>query len=135
MEEDSFHFKNKLIDFGNARFNNVPQSSKYKRDNIKISVEQICDLGDGVYQVESETNPEKVYTLSMKTGYCSCKQGQNKSPCKHKFSVSKHFGVSSFSTIPEKDPSACTFAGTIKSFAYKLKLALKQNKFAARKLD
>lgn len=90
MEEDSFHFKNKMIDFGNARFNNVSQSSKYKRDNIKITVEQICDLGD-----------DKIYTLSMKTGYCSCKQGQNHSPCKHKFSVTKHFGVSSFSTIPE----------------------------------
>ena len=54
MEEDSFHFKNKMIDFGNARFNNVSQSSKYKRDNIKITVEQICDLGDGVYKVESK---------------------------------------------------------------------------------
>ena len=105
MEEDSFHFKNKLIDFGNARFNNVPQSSKYKRDNIKITAEQICDLGDGVYKVESETNPGKIYTLSMRTGYCSCKKGQNHSPCKHKFSVSKHFGVSSFSTIPNQDPA------------------------------
>ena len=39
MEEDSFHFKNKLIDFGNARFNNVPQSSKCKHDNIKSTAE------------------------------------------------------------------------------------------------
>ena len=73
---------------------------------IKIqTAEQICDLGDGVHKVESETNPEKIYTLPMRTGYCSCKKGQNHSPCKHKFSVPKHFGVSSFSTIPNQDPA------------------------------
>ena len=35
-------------------------------------MDQICDLGDGVYRMESESHPDTVYTLSMSTGYYTC---------------------------------------------------------------
>ena len=61
--DNTNYVENKLVVFGNVWFCNMPMSSKYKCDNIKLTVEQFCDLGDGVYKVESESKPEKVYTL------------------------------------------------------------------------
>lgn len=105
MREDSRFFKDKCIDMGNSRVHNAAQS-KYKITDSKILLENICDMGNSVFKVESETNPDKMYNLSMSTGYCSCPRGATRAPCKHKDAVSKHFGIANFTTMPTYDAQA-----------------------------
>ena len=39
----------------------------------------------------------------MKSGFCECLQGRNCGPCKHKFAIAHHFGVSGASCLPQLD--------------------------------
>ena len=69
--------------------------------------EDIADLGDGTYMVQSEVNDDNWHTCNMTTGYCSCATGVSCAPCRHKSAVSKHFNVTEFSTVPVNDPLQC----------------------------
>ena len=60
IEEDSLYFKNKLVAL--TMLQNTP---KYKFDNVKIEMDQICDIGDGVYRMDSESHPDTIYTLNV----------------------------------------------------------------------
>ena len=66
--------------------------------------EQIVDLGEGKFMVESEKGENKFYTCDMMSGYCSCPMGINCAPCKHKSAVAKHFKIALFSVAPSMDP-------------------------------
>ena len=46
------------------------------------------------------------YFVSMISGYCECIQGRNCGPCKHKFAIHNHFGVSGVSCLPQFDKAA-----------------------------
>ena len=118
IKEDSKYFRDKCIDLGNSRVNQEA-SSKYKIKESNISAEHICDLGDGLFKVQSESDPDKIYELSMITGYCTCPRGVSRAPCKHKNAVSKHFGIANFTTMPTYDAAArkqYTFLATGKYF-------------------
>ena len=62
--------------------------------------EQIVDLGESKYLVESETTDDKWYMCDMKS---TCPIGGNCSPCKHKSAVSKHVKEAHFTVAPSHD--------------------------------
>ena len=58
--------------------------------------DQIVDIGEYAYIVESEKIKDKWYTCNMHTGYCSCLVGSTCAPCKHKSAVAKYTGKANF---------------------------------------
>ena len=64
--DDSAFYVTKLVDIGNGRDTVLKQSnSKYLGKTSKISKEQIVDLGENAFLVESETVEGKWYTCNM----------------------------------------------------------------------
>ena len=93
LTDENSTFKNKLISIGNGRFNDaVHRTSRYQTtDNVPIRREQIAEIMDNLYMVESCSDPEKCYSVDIKNNYCECKMGQLHGPCKHKQSIRKMF--------------------------------------------
>ena len=103
--DDSAIYVTKLIDVGNGRDTALKQSkSKYLGKDSKITLEQIVDIGEDTFIIESETSEQKWYTCNMQTGYCTCPVGSTCAPCKHKSAVAKHTGKTYFSVTPSNDP-------------------------------
>ena len=101
-------YKNKLNEIGNSRTWVLDKAkSKYNVKPSNVKKEDIADLGDGTYMVQSEVNDDNWHTCNMKTGYCSCATGVSCAPCRHKSAVSKHFNVTEFSSVPVNDPLQC----------------------------
>ena len=113
MKDESEYYRRMCIDVANGRFNS--RQSKYKiPENLSISKDQVTQISEFVFMVESEKDSNVQYSVDMKSGICACKKGANKAPCKHKFAISKHYGVSQFFCLPENDIEAkkiyCTIA-------------------------
>ena len=102
--DNSAIYTDKLIEVGNNRPILKRAKSKYIGPETELSKDQIVDLGEGIYMVQSETNEAVWHNLNMKTGFCSCGQGVNYVPCKHKYAVSTHFDTAEFSVEPSHDP-------------------------------
>ena len=66
--------------------------------------DQLVDIGEDTYIVESEKIKDKWYTCYMHTGYCSCPVGSTCAPCKHKSAVAKYTGKANFTVSPNNDP-------------------------------
>ena len=94
-------YRLKLTDIGNNR--GMVWQSRYKAKDITIRKEQICQIDEDQYRVESESVKGTFYYVSMKSGFCECLQGRNCGPCKHKFAIAHHFGVSGASCLPQLD--------------------------------
>ena len=103
--DDSSYYAKRLLDIGNGRFGAfVNSKSRYVPKNTnKIKEEQITDLGDSKFIVESENNPDVFYNVDMISGYCDCKAGINCGPCKHKDAVAKYHNIAEFSILPDCD--------------------------------
>ena len=97
--------KNKLINIGNNRDTVLKQSkSKYIGKESTIREDQVVDLGEGRYLVESETDDDVWYIADMQSGFCSCPVGKTCKPCKHKAAAAKYYGKVYFSATPTNDP-------------------------------
>ena len=103
--DNSDPYKNKLIEVGNNRSSVLRKArSKYAGPESKVTKEQIVDLGNGGYLVQSLKYEDLWYTANMKTGACTCAKGINCAPCHHKSAISKHFNTAEFSVVPTHDP-------------------------------
>ena len=103
--DDSAIYVTKLIDIGNGRDSLLRYSkSKYLGKDSNILEDQIVDLGDDAFLVESETVKGRWYMCNMVSGFCSCPVGVTCAPCKHKAAVTKHTGKAQFSQTPKNDP-------------------------------
>ena len=103
--DDSSYYKKRLLDIGNGRFGAFQNSkSRYVlKKTTAIKEEQIIDLGENKFIVESEKNAEVFYQVDMVSGFCECKSGINCGPCKHKDAITKYFNIAEFSVLPECD--------------------------------
>ena len=102
--DDSSYYRNKLINIGNNRETVLKQcKSKYIGKESSIQEDQIVDLGEGRFMVESEKK-EDWYLLDLQSGYCSCPVGRTCKPCKHKAAAAKYSGKAYFSVTPTNDP-------------------------------
>ena len=103
--DDSSYYKNKLINIGNNRDTVLKQSkSKYIGKESSIREDQVVDLGEGRFMVESETTEDWWYILDLQSGYCACPVGRTCKPCKHKAAAAKYSGKAYFSVTPTNDP-------------------------------
>ena len=108
MCDQSSFYMDKLIEVGNNRTAHLRNAkSKYAEQQIKITKNQILDLGDGKFMVQSHLNENKWYTCDIKSGFCECPVGVNSAPCWHKGAVAKYFNVAEFNVIPSFDPYQC----------------------------
>ena len=110
MMDKSEPYKQKLIELGCnqtavLRYNN----SRYNCFPSSIQSDDIIDLGESNFIVESETNKSKQYKVNMKSGFCQCPVGKSCGPCKHKAAIAKYRGVAGLSVIPENDPCMRAF--------------------------
>ena len=106
--DESVYYKKRLLDIGNGRFGAFKHTkSRYLfKKTVNIREDQIFDIGESNYIVQSEKNPEVFYHVNMFTGSCECKAGANCGPCKHKKAIATHKGVAEFSVLPEFDAKA-----------------------------
>ena len=103
--DDSAYYIKRLLDIGNGRLGAFQHSkSRYVlKVTTTIKENQITELGDSKFIVESQSNPEVIYQVDMVSGFCDCKSGMNCGPCKHKDAISKYFKIAEFSVLPECD--------------------------------
>ena len=100
--DDHEHYRRRLINLGNGNTQQF-QKSKYKPKKTSIKKEEIQDLGDGVYAVQSQSDSEIWHTTNLWSGYCTCMGGRNRGPCVHKHAIAEHFQTSMFSVLPSMD--------------------------------
>ena len=103
--DDSVYYKKRLLDIGNGRMGAFRNSkSRYiLKKETKIREDQIIEIGELHFVVQSEINPEVFYRVDMLSGLCECKAGNNCGPCKHKDAISKFCNIAEFSVLPESD--------------------------------
>ena len=103
--DDSVYYKKRLLDIGNGRMGAFRNSkSRYLlKKETKIRRDQIIDMGEFKFLVESEKNSETFYHVDMKSGLCECKAGENCGPCKHKDAITKFYNIAEFSALPNTD--------------------------------
>ena len=100
--DDHEHYRRRLINLGNGNTQQF-QKSKYKPKKTSIKKDQIEDLGDGVFAVQSQSDSEIWHTTNMWSGHCTCMGGRNAAPCVHKHSIAQHFQTAMFSVLPTMD--------------------------------
>ena len=98
------YYEHRLLDLANGKMDSMI-SKRYLVGNNSISKEKIKCLGNLLFEVASESDPDKYYQVDMNTDMCSCLVGLTGAPCKHQFAVTKHFNVSSVNLFPLKDVS------------------------------
>ena len=66
--EDCEYFKKKLIDVGNSRIgSNLTNKSRYGGQNkSSYSEDQVVEIGDNLFMVESEANSDNFYKVDMR---------------------------------------------------------------------
>ena len=103
--DDSVYYKKRLLDIGNGRMGAFRNSkSRYLlKKETKIRGDQIIEMGEFKFLVESEKNQETFYHVDMKSGLCECKAGENRGPCKHKDAITKFYNIAEFSALPNTD--------------------------------
>jgi hypothetical protein len=93
------YYQQKLIDVANNRTHRLLQSRFYKCASC-ISAESIKQMSEHTFEVASEKEENKVYTVDMSVGFCSCPVGQTGGPCKHQFAIIKTFNLASWNFVP-----------------------------------
>ena len=87
LAEDSKYYENKLIDIGNSVFSSHVSKSRYNK-KVSIPKEDVIEVcpQSKIYMVKSQNKEEDnlFYRQNMKTGHCSCPDGRDFGPCKHK---------------------------------------------------
>ena len=103
--EDGCHWRNRLNDIGNGQFSAFGFSnSRYQMRETTLTKEQVVAVtDDGIFMVESQSDPNTYYNVNMRTGLCECPSGRNHGPCVHKSAIAKHHNQSEFSVVPETD--------------------------------
>ena len=104
FDAESRFYERKLIDLANNR--NTCATSRYRAQDVSLRKHQISKVEDGLYHVESESNPDRFYRVCTASGTCECPQGRNRGPCKHKDAIHHHFGEAEFNVVPTQDPSS-----------------------------
>lgn len=55
-----------------------------------LPLETVKPLGGGIYQVQSESDPEQMYEVDLNIGICTCIRGNNGAICKHQIVCANH---------------------------------------------
>ena len=66
FQEDSNFFKNKLIDIGNLRIQEANASGSRYNAKTSLQQEQVHEIAENIYQVESQTDSDTFYMVDMR---------------------------------------------------------------------
>ena len=104
--DDSNHYAKRCIDMANNTLNSrlKNQHSRYLSKKVNIDETKIIKEDDGTFTVPSETKNDVSYSVNIELRTCTCYQGRNKGPCKHKNIVSTTQELPSFDVVPETNP-------------------------------
>ena len=72
--DDQSHYALRLTDLGNGILSAFKQS-KYVAKVTTLREDQVTWLREENFLVESQTIPDKVYRLNMRSGFCECVAG------------------------------------------------------------
>ena len=100
------YYSRKILSVAHNRFEH---HISLKFQGIKcsgISEDQVqqLDESNSTYLVNSQTERGVKYLVDMKLGVCSCKAGQDGSPCSHQAAIVKLYHISSVNCIPTLSP-------------------------------
>ena len=67
LNDESSFYASKLIDIGNNRINYQAVSEQYSRPaSNPFKEEDICEIAEGIFMVESQTKPGEFYMVDMR---------------------------------------------------------------------
>ena len=108
------HYRNKFLTVSNGSFDGIYSSKYLRKGKINdIDCHQISILNEDLEQYvvapsakTMKSNPEASnYIVDNATGFCSCKDGEDGSLCKHQFAVLKKYSLSSPNILPVFSPA------------------------------
>ena len=73
--DDHSHYALPLNDLGNGILSAAYKQSKYVANVTTLREDQVTWLCEENFLVESQTIPDKVYRLNMRSGFCECVAG------------------------------------------------------------
>ncbi len=98
------YYQGKIISIAHSRVDRFI-SLRYQGLNAKAYCKDIItDISKGCFEVPSKTERGVVYHVDMAIGVCTCRQGQDGSPCSHQAAVALNFGCPTVNCIPVLDP-------------------------------
>ena len=102
------YYSRKILSVAYNRFKHhmSPKFQGIKCSGISGCESQIkqLDEANGTYLVNSQTERGVKYLVDMKLGVCSCKAGQDGSPCSHQAAIVRHFHIPNINCIPTLSP-------------------------------
>src|SRR6218665_3378855 len=69
----------------------------------RISTSAVKHIAENVYEVQSGSCSDTVYTVDTFLGHCTCREGCTGGPCKHRAAVATLFWVKNWNTLPIAD--------------------------------
>ncbi|XP_038076394.1 uncharacterized protein LOC119744514 [Patiria miniata] len=96
------YYERSLCDLANGRID-VTISKRYLPGKGRITAEMVNELQFPLFEVQSESEPEKKYQVDMSVAMCTCTAGLNGAPCKHQYAVVEFRKVQSFTFPPIHD--------------------------------
>ncbi|XP_022089374.1 uncharacterized protein LOC110978577 [Acanthaster planci] len=94
------YYERRLSDLAIGRID-VTISKRYLPRKGKITAEMVNELEFPLFEVQSESDPDKKVDMSM--AMCTCNAGLNGAPCKLQYAVVKFRQVQSFNFFPIND--------------------------------
>lgn len=92
-------YERKCCDVANNILDRV-QQSKYLLP-AGVRPDSIVQVGQHLFEVQSEESPDKTYHVDMSVGLCTCKVGCTGGPCKHQAGIVRRYNLQSWNFVPE----------------------------------
>ncbi|ELT96289.1 hypothetical protein CAPTEDRAFT_185530 [Capitella teleta] len=102
------YYERRLTDLANNRFDAVMQS-RYLPKLSTIEAEHINHVEGDTYEVVSQRDQNKSYSVDMAVGLCSCHVGSTGGPCKHQYAILCKHKLTSWNFVPINSPSMRQF--------------------------
>ena len=103
-------YQRKLLNVSNSRMDHFVATKFLGQGAETVQHCAIESLGDSIFRVKSRKRltgfDDDSYVVDMHIGTCSCKRGQNGSPCAHQAAVVSKYKIDSVNCFPSLNASA-----------------------------
>ena len=109
-ESMELYYQRKLLNVSNSRMDNFVAGKFLGKGAETVQQNTIESLGDGVFRMKSRRrltgHEDDSYIIDTHIGTCSCKKGQDGSPCAHQAAVVSKYKTDSVNCFPSLSVSA-----------------------------
>ena len=98
------YYQRRCMDVANNRTQDLPVSKFKLSSGAQQQQTTVTKISDTMFEVNSLSSQNKVYSVDMSVGFCTCHMGETGGPCKHQEEVIKRFKLPSWNYIPVHDP-------------------------------